>query len=215
MAMIATRKLPARRDAAASRGALLAAAVSEFAAHGFAGARVDRIAGQAGVNKQLVYHHYGSKEDLYRAALESVYADLREQERALSLASLEPVAAMEQLVAFSFDFLSKHPEFIALLADENRAGASRLRSSNEPLRRMHAPLVDMIGLALRRGVEARLFREDIDAVQLYISIAGLSYFFFSNNHTLSAIFGRRLDTRGALLERRRHVVDFTLNALRR
>ncbi|HVZ45185.1 MAG TPA: TetR/AcrR family transcriptional regulator [Ramlibacter sp.] len=214
MTTIAARKAPPRRDAAASRGALLAAAVAEFAAHGFAGARVDRIAQQAGVNKQLVYHHYGSKEDLYRAALESVYADLREQERALSLASLAPVAAMEQLVGFSFDFLSRHPEFIALLTDENRAGGSHLRSS-ATLRRMHTPLVEMIGRTLRRGVAARLFRGDVDAVQLYISIAGLSYFFFSNNHTLSAIFGKRLDTRAALRERRRHVVEFTLNALRR
>ena len=208
------RKGPARRDAAASRSALLAAAVAEFAAHGFAGARVDRIAAAAGVNKQLVYHHYGSKDDLYQVALESVYAELREREQALDLAQLDPQEARARLVGFSFDYLSDHPEFIALLADENRNLGHHLRSS-APLRRMHTPLVEMLGATLRRGVQARVFRAEVDAVQLYISIAGLSYFYFSNNHTLSAIFGKRLDSRAARLQRRRHVVDFTLAALRR
>lgn len=50
-----------------TRGRILDAATEEFAAHGFAGARVDAIARSAGCNKQLIYHYFGNKSGLYEA----------------------------------------------------------------------------------------------------------------------------------------------------
>lgn len=204
---------PARRDAVATQAALIQAAISEFSRNGFAGARVDEIARTAGVNKQLVYHYFNSKQGLYLVALESVYSEIREKEKQLSLEALEPLEAMSQLVAFSFDYLAEHPEFIALLTDENRNRASHILESNV-LRKMHSPFIDMLDATLKQGVARGVFRSDIDALNLYISIAGISYFFFSNNHTLSAIFGKSLGSRAALAQRRRHVIEFALNALR-
>lgn len=204
---------PARRDAAATREALIGAAIEAFSRNGFAGARVDEIAHAAGVNKQLVYHHFESKQGLYLVALETVYSQIREKEQTLSLDTLEPVEAMRQLVGFSFDYLAEHPEFIALLADENRSQGQHILAS-ERLRTMHSPFIEMLESTLARGVRQGVFRADWDAVHLYISIAGISYFFFSNNHTLSAIFGTALGSRGALVQRRRHVIEFALNALR-
>ncbi|MDM0017910.1 TetR/AcrR family transcriptional regulator [Variovorax saccharolyticus] len=209
----ATPPAVARRDAAATRAALIEAAVSEFSRNGFAGARVDEIARAAGVNKQLVYHYFESKQGLYLVALESVYAEIREKEQRLSLGELAPAEAMSQLVAFSFDYLAEHPEFIALLTDENRNQGSHILES-ERLQKMHSPFIEMLEATLARGVAEGVFRADFDAINLYISIAGISYFFFSNNHTLSAIFGKPLGSRGALVQRRRHVIEFALNALR-
>src|SRR5690606_22371962 len=154
-----------------------------------AGARVDEIARSAGVNKQLVYHYFENKQGLYLVALESVYTEIREEEKRLSLGALNPLEAMSQLVAFSFDYLAAHPEFISLLADENRNKGSH-SSSSMHLRKMHSPFIDMLEATLERGVAEGVFRNDFDAINLYISIAGISYFFFSNNHTLSAIFGK-------------------------
>ena len=79
---------------------------------------------------------------------------------------------------------------------------------------MHSPFIEMLDATLARGVAQGVFRADFDALNVYISIAGISYFFFSNNHTLSAIFGKPLGARGALVQRRRHVIEFALNALR-
>ena len=45
---------------------------------------------------------------------------------------------------------------------------------------------------LERGRRDGSFRGGVDPLQLYVSIAGLSYFYLSNSHTLSAIFGRDL-----------------------
>lgn len=57
------------RDSEATKARLMAAATAEFAAHGVAGARVDRIANAAGSNKQLIYAYYGSKDQLFDTVL--------------------------------------------------------------------------------------------------------------------------------------------------
>jgi TetR/AcrR family transcriptional regulator len=63
--------IPRERNAERSRERLLEAALEEFAAKGYAGARVEAIATRAGLNKQLISHHFGGKEGLYRAVMES------------------------------------------------------------------------------------------------------------------------------------------------
>ena len=201
-----------RRDAEGSRRLLLAAARAALAARGLMGARVDEIAREAGLNKQLVYHYFGSKDELYLAVLEQVYGEIREREQRLSLAELPPEEAMAKLVLFSFDYLAAHPDFIALLRDENAQGARHLQRSRR-IHEMHSPLLALLRETLRQGAAAGVFRDDMEPLQLYVSIAGLGYFYFSNNRTLSAIFGRDLASPRAIAARRRHVVDFVMAAL--
>src|SRR4051812_41008148 len=64
-----------QRDAERTRQQLLDAAVIEFGAHGFSGARVSEIAARAGVNKQLISYYFGGKEGLYRAVADRWRAD--------------------------------------------------------------------------------------------------------------------------------------------
>ena len=200
------------RNPGATRKKLLVAARHEFAASGLAGARVDGIAARAGVNKQLVYHYFGDKHALYLAVLELVYEEVREHERKLDLQGLPPARAIRKLIESSFDHLAEHPDFILLLNDENRGGARHVRESNR-LEAMHSPLVSMVSRILRQGVQAGTFRRGIDPVHLYISIAGLSYF-FSNTPRLSTIFGKNLSSPIARRARRKHVVDLVMHSLR-
>src|SRR6266540_995325 len=60
---------PSVRDPERTRERILGAALKEFSAHGFAGARVDRIARRARINKRMLYHYFGNKEGLFRAIL--------------------------------------------------------------------------------------------------------------------------------------------------
>ena len=147
------------------------------------------------------------------AVLEGVYKEIREQEHQLNLNGLPPKDAVKKLIEASFDHLATHPDFIMLLNDETRGGARHVRSSSR-LEAMHSPLVSMVSRILRDGERAGIFRKGVNALQLYISIAGLSYFFFSNTATLSAIFGKDLSSRTARLDRRKHVVDLVLHSLR-
>ena len=100
-----------------------------------------------------------------------------------------------------------------LLNDENRSGARHVRASLR-IEDMHSPLVSMVSKILKQGVREGTFRKGVDPVHLYISIAGLSYFFFSNTPTLSAIFRKDLSSPAARRARRKHVVDLVMQALR-
>lgn len=201
------------RTGQSGRELLLAAATAEFAERGLEGARIDEIARRAGVNKQLVYHHFGAKDDLYREVLTQVYTDIRQSERIADLACVDPVDAMRRLVEFSFDYLDANPQFVRLLADENFHGGRHLRDEDR-LSGMHADLIAGIRETLARGCAAGLFREGLDPRQVYISIAALGFFYFGNIHTLSAIFGDDLRSKEAVAARRRHVVEFVLAGLR-
>lgn len=202
-----------RRNPEATKASILAAARAEFAERGLDGGRVDSIARRARANKQLVYYYFGSKDELYKAALEASYSDIRSLERELDLAALPPREAMERLIDFSLDYLAQHREFIRMLADENAHGARHVRNS-DAARQTNSPLLDLIAETLRRGEKEGIFRLGVDPLELYISIAGMTFFYFANGLTMSAIFGRDLTQPAALASYRDHIVALTLAGLR-
>ncbi|MEV0994313.1 TetR family transcriptional regulator [Nonomuraea sp. NPDC050202] len=93
---------------AATRAALLEAAREEFAAYGVAGARVDRIAERAGVNKERIYGHFGSKEKLFDAVITEALDDLTAQ---IALPGADPVDYVAKLT----DYYHSHPDLVRLL----------------------------------------------------------------------------------------------------
>jgi len=206
------RVLKWQRDPEGMRLRILEAAKQEFAAHGLAGARVDRIAAKAGANKRMLYYHVGKKDKLYLTVLEGAYEKIRAEERSLDLEHLDPPEAIRRLIDFTWNYFLRNPEFLALLNTENLARARHLKRSAK-VKSMHSPFVEMIGTVVRRGVDSGDFQVMVDPVQLYISIAALSFFYLSNNATLSVIFGRDLLARTAKEERLDHMARLVLAAL--
>jgi AcrR family transcriptional regulator len=203
-----------RRNPARNQERILKAATAEFARFGLGGARVDRIAARAGANKRMLYYYYGNKEALFLAVLEDSYARIRNAERALHLTDLEPREAMRRLVEFTWRYYLEHPEFLTLLNSENLHRGRHVRRSRNVIA-MHSPFVAMIKQVLARGERAGEFRRGVDPVQLYISIAGLGYFYLSNRHTLSTIFGRDLLAPRHKTERLKHMTELVLGYLRK
>ncbi len=197
------------RDPERSRAAILRAARDEFARHGLAGARIDRIAERAELNKRLIYYYFKSKDDLFLAVLEGVYADIRSAEQELHLLDMAPVEAIRRLTEFTWQYHLEHPEFITLLNSANLHQARHLRRSSR-VQEMNSPVIQTLGEVLERGRRSGEFRGGIDPVQLYISIAALAYFYLCNNHTLSAIFGRDLMSPKAHAERLSHMSEVIL-----
>lgn len=200
---------PRLRDADRSQQAILDAAREEFALLGLAGARVDSIAERAGLNKRLIYYYFSSKDDLFLAVLEGAYANIREAEKELHLLDLQPAEAVRRLMEFTWNYYLEHPEFITLLNSANLHQARHLEKSKR-VREMNSPVIQTLGDILERGRKEGVFRGGVDPVHLYISIAGIAYFYLSNNYTLSAIFGRNLMTRKARSERLSHMCDVIL-----
>jgi AcrR family transcriptional regulator len=197
------------RDADRSQAAILLAARDEFASLGLGGARVDRIAERAGINKRLIYYYFQSKDDLFLAVLEQAYADIRSAEQQLHLRDMPPAQAIRRLTEFTWEYYLEHPEFLTLLNSENLHQGRHLAKSSRA-RQMNSPLIETLAEILERGRAEGVFRGGVDAMQLYVSIAGMAYFYLSNNYTLSAIFGRDLRTPKALHERLSHMCDVIL-----
>lgn len=204
---------PLSPRAMATRQRILDAALAEFALNGLAGARVDEIAARSGANKRMLYAHFGSKEELWLTVLERAYAAKRAEEREVDVDHLAPPEAMARLVRFNLRYTAAHPEFVALLNQENIHRAAYLRRSAE-VPAMYSPLVDSLRDVLMRGAESGAFRRDVDPMQLYVTMLGLGHFWVANRHTLSTIFGQDLGTEAALEARERHVVDVVLGYLR-
>ena len=209
---VTTRERPTSRDPEATREAILTAATDEFAAYGLGGARVDRIAERAGINKRMLYYYFGQKEELFLAVLERAYAKIRGEELALNLTQVEPTEAIRRLIAFTWNYYIENPSFPILLNSENLHRARHLKQSAR-VRTLHSPFVATIADVLERGAKTGLFRAGVDPIQLYVSIAGLSYFYLSNNPTLSTIFDRDLMAPKAKLERLSHMTDLVLGYL--
>ena len=144
--------------------------------------------------------------------LEGAYESIRGEEQQLNLTQVEPIEAIRRLIAFTWNYYIAHPEFLTLLNSENLHRARHLKTSSK-VPSMHSPLVQTIADVLERGRKAGLFRAGVDPVQLYISIAGLAYFYLGNCHTLSTIFARDLLGAKAKVERLSHMTDLVLGYL--
>ena len=152
----AKRVLKWQRDPEGMRIRILEAAKQEFAAHGLAGARVDRIAAKAGANKRMLYYHVGKKDDLYLEVLEGAYEKIRAEERGLDLEHLDPPEAIERLIDFTWNYFLRNPEFLALLNTENLARARHLKRSTK-VKSMHSPFVEMIRTVVHARRRERRF----------------------------------------------------------
>ena len=180
---------PRERDPEARKERILAAAGLVFGKAGFAAGSVREISSRARVNVASINYYFGSKEGLYREALEHVYVSLRQAERSLDLDGLEPAAALSTFCRFVWRYYLEHPEFIGLVNAENLQRARQLHRSAR-LPELVSPVVDLLRGLLARGERSGAFREGIDAAELYVAIAGLGYFYLSNSYTLSAVLGR-------------------------
>ncbi len=182
---------PVRRDPVRTRARLLDAAVAEFSEHGFSGARTDRIARRAGTNIRMLYHYFGSKDDLYVAVLEVVLSDLRHDELQLDPNALPPLEGLLRIFDFVDGHFAAHPRLRKLLAFENLNEARHLAHSTR-IPQMSSPVLSLIRKLLARGVAIGELRAGVDALHLYVAMVSLAYYGRAHAFTLSRIFGKDL-----------------------
>lgn len=181
------RRIRGSRDAEAARAAILDAAIAEFTAKGLAGARMEAIAQAAGVAKGLAFHHFGSKDGLWAAALAEIYRRLRVGQDEAALDALGPVEGMRRLVTDTFRLFRDHPEIVALMNEENLHRGSHLQAAPE-VRALYNPLFGTMDKLLAEGRRQGVFRAEADVTLLYVALSGLGYFYCANRWTLSAAF---------------------------
>lgn len=205
---MARRPSPRARPQTVAR--ILAAAEAGFAAHGLAGARTERIAAAAGVNKALLYYYFGSKRNLYRAVLRHLLNELRESAGVAETSPPRP--ARESLLNFVggyFDFLASHPNYPRLVQREVMESKGELdwilRDYQRPMIRR---LVALIEAGARRGELRR-----VDAQQAAFSVLGATSSYFAIAQLWSHFLGRDLLQPAAIASRRRALLDFLCHGL--
>lgn len=200
------------RDARRTQAEILSVAVDEFAEHGFHGARIDRITKAARCNSRMIYHYFGSKEQLYIAALDNIFEQIRNQEAALNFSQGDPAGKLRELVEFTFDYFRNNSTFRKMTRNENMLNGEYIRQS-AAVQDMSQPLIVAIGDLIERGFAAGVFRHKADPVQLYLSIVALSAHHLNNAATLSLVVGQDLLDGEWQEQRRSHAVDVILSYL--
>jgi AcrR family transcriptional regulator len=190
----------------ANRVRILTAAVAEFSLRGFKGASMDAIAARTETTRALINYYFGSKEKLYLAVLERVYAEIREAERLLDLDHLPPVEAIRSIVEFTYDYYVSHEYFVRIVVAENQAKGRHMKRL-PALRTVNRPIVDLLGAVLARGKAAGVFREDVDPIDVHMAIAALGMFNVTNQYTFGTLFQREMGAKGDVPRRRRMVAD--------
>ncbi|MFE1308114.1 TetR family transcriptional regulator [Streptomyces sp. NPDC058755] len=156
--------MAAVRDPEATRARIFEAAVAEFARHGIAGARIDRIAAAAKANKQLIYAYFGNKAELFTQVLEKSMLDL---------AVAVPVDPddIEGWVDRVIDYHATHPEVLRLLFWEGLEYGANAELPDESERQEHyRTKID----ALRDGQERGVITDAIPARDLLFLLIALA-----------------------------------------
>jgi AcrR family transcriptional regulator len=203
----------AERDPAeVTREEILAAARQVFSESGLSGARVDDIALLTRKSKRMIYYHFRSKEELFRAVLLDAYTAIRQAEKALRLDGLDPLAALAALVRFTFDYQTTHESFVRLVMAEN-VNMGRSLELEPGLVFVNHGVRERLAVICARGVAEGVMRQDIDPTDVHLTISSLAFFTASNRYTFSKIFDCDLTSRHALRRRRESVVDTVLRSV--
>jgi TetR/AcrR family transcriptional regulator len=148
-----------------SRERLLAAAVEEFSAKGFAGARVEAIAQRAGLNKQLISHYFGGKDGLYRAVTAERRARL-----AGELAEL--TAGVGESLTRLFDWARRDPLWLRTQLWEALEGDERPIGADDDRRALYQDRVRWLSAEQARGA----LPSGLDPDLLYLSLIGATMY---------------------------------------
>ncbi len=137
---------------------LLEAAEREFARHGFAGARMARIARAARANQRMVYHYFGGKQGMYEAVLRHVAEELDDQMLPVftAHADRDPVAAYEATMRAYFRIAGRHPTWARLMVQES---LDSFRTLNRVTPASEDRFTPVMIPAIQRAQAAGRFRE--------------------------------------------------------
>jgi len=199
------------RPAAGSRERLLAAAAVEFAARGFDGAKVDRIAVKARLNKAMLYYHFKSKAGLYRQILRDIFQGLGDAASSLPNDGT-PEERLRRFVRTIAAETSNQPHFPSIWLREMAEGGRRL---DPTILGQMKRVIGVLGGILQDGRRAGVFREAHPMITQMSIVAPL--LLFAASAPLRARFGAGLSFDPAAIRQDdvvAHIETGTLAALK-
>jgi TetR/AcrR family transcriptional regulator len=199
---------PQTERADLTRARILEAAIRQFSESGLAGARTEQIAEEAGVNKALLYYYFKSKEDLYAAALESVFESVRTDSINVLQADASAGERFVQIVLGNFDRSYSHPSLRSLMQQEmvrlHRGEENRLAPMAENFFR---PLWIMVDKLLEEGIASGEL-VPVDPTQMRYAALGANLLYFLSAPLIRLAMGVDPLERGELARRRKAAIEY-------
>jgi TetR/AcrR family transcriptional regulator len=195
-----------------SRASILKAAVAEFAEHGIAGARTDRIARTAHVNKALLYYYFKDKDSLYEAVLDHVFGGLRDRVMPVLESAGSPREKMLNYVGAYFDYIAANPQFPRVVQAEWMRSGAKSAAMQRVAKKYFRPIFKKASETLQAGVKHGEFRT-VNPMDFLPSVAAIIVFYFSAAPVIKVL--SRVDPLSVqrIQERREFVLDFISAAL--
>ena len=169
-----------------TKESILFAASEQFAKKGLYGARVDEIAEAAKANKRMIYAYFTNKEGLYKAVLLDAYQKLQKMELSIIDMNMDCIEAIKRIIHEYYMFLHHNPDFVSLMMWENLNHAQYMKDFDP--KQIKDPVINLIKQLVRKGKNQGVFKENVDEMQVIMSLIMFSFSYFSNQYTLSAIF---------------------------
>lgn len=154
------------RNSALTIARILAGAEAEFGTHGLDGAKIDDIARAAGISKQLIYHYFNGKDDLYSEMLSNIAQRNYERLCAIDYENLTPEAGVRTFFETLFDIYRDNPFSSTLTVDQGLHAGAQVRY-NRYVERWREEFRRRLGEALRRGQDAGGLNREFDAASLH------------------------------------------------
>jgi TetR/AcrR family transcriptional regulator len=171
------------REARDSRRAIFEAASAEFADRGFSATGVDRIARRAGVNKAMIYYHFGSKQGLYRDIVRELVLAIRARTRAVAAGRAAPARKVSSFIAAFVSEAQGRPHMPSLMMREVAEGGRHLDAGTL---RVIADVFESLQAILEEGRRTGAFTR-VHPLLMYFTIIGPTVMFFGSGPIRSAI----------------------------
>jgi len=193
-----------------TRKKIIEAAAAEFAGSGLAGARIDRIAERAGVNKAMIYYHFASKEKLYQAIIDEHVERVSLALQGVVGSDMDLETALLTLAKTYHAAFGGHQDLVSMLLHELADGGAHLKQALQSMI-WGKGIPNRLMMLLEDGIGEGRFRA-FDPRQAMISFAGMNLFYLFMSPIATSLW--EIEHENEFLENRpAQIVDLFLHGI--
>jgi AcrR family transcriptional regulator len=196
-----------------AKESILDAAEARFASKGFDATTIKQIAGDAKVNSALLYYYFADKEALYAAVVLRLITRMAAEMGGVLATATSPVDAIEGFARHHSAMLEGNPHFRKIVARELIDHDAK--HAQDAIRHLAATTFKRLQAAIAAGQQASIFRADLDAGFVAISLVSQTTYFHVARPAVELLLGDGKPLPAATVEAfARHAATFTLAALK-
>lgn len=193
-----------------TRERILSSAEEVLAQQGFGGARIREIARRAGVTSAMVHYYFRTKEDMYRAVLDRLIAEMVDLAQRIAPEPIDPVDKLQRFFYGFFDFAARHRS-IARLTSMETGHADQMYFLGLVDKHLR-PLYLEARAFIERGIATGVFRP-VDPEHLLTVIYGMIVSYFSDSPFLQVLLGSETTEAARLARRRDELMSMILRVV--